>query len=371
MKPFVTLFAAFALAGAGFAQEPAKAKDIDIVICLDVSNSMDGLIASAKAKLWDIINETAKIKPTPNLRVGLYSFGSDSYDRANGFIRKELDLSTDLDSLYQKLFALKTHGGTELATRVSRDALNEQKWADGKDALRIIFVCGNEPANQDNVVTMKAAGDLAKEKSVFINTIFCGHTNQPDAKSWMQLAELAGGRYTAIDQSQNAIAQIVTPHDQKIAELGDKLGETFIAIAGKVGDDKQKAQLAQTENSKKAGSAPGRALNFSNGLYKADWCVVDRAITDAKFDINSLKAEEMPEQLKNLTPEKRTEFVKNLVEKRQGLQKQVLELTKARDEYIRAEQKKTPTPAAQAFDQAVQETIRIQAETRGIVIPKE
>src|SRR5438105_11458758 len=89
------------------AAEPAPAaKTIDIAICLDVSNSMDGLIASAKAKLWDIVNDLAKVKPTPNLRVALFSYGNDGYDGKIGWIRKDLDLTTDLDGLYQKLFAL-------------------------------------------------------------------------------------------------------------------------------------------------------------------------------------------------------------------------------------------------------------------------
>src|SRR5262249_532078 len=57
-----------------------KAKDIDVVICLDTSGSMDGLIDSAKNKLWDIVNELAKIKPAPNLRVGLYSYGNNGYN---------------------------------------------------------------------------------------------------------------------------------------------------------------------------------------------------------------------------------------------------------------------------------------------------
>src|SRR6516162_4493871 len=74
-------------------------KDIDVVICLDVSNSMDGLIASAKVKLWDIVNDLAKVKPAPHLRVGLYSYGNDGYDAKVGWIRKDLDLSTDLDML--------------------------------------------------------------------------------------------------------------------------------------------------------------------------------------------------------------------------------------------------------------------------------
>ena len=58
-----------------------KPKAIDLVVCLDVSGSMNGLIDSAKIKLWDVVNELAKVKPTPNLRVALYSYGSPQYGR--------------------------------------------------------------------------------------------------------------------------------------------------------------------------------------------------------------------------------------------------------------------------------------------------
>jgi biopolymer transport protein ExbD len=70
--------------------EPAKevGKPIDVVICLDVSGSMNGLISSAKTKLWDIINDLAKIKPTPQLRVALYSYGHSTYDAKAGWVRK-------------------------------------------------------------------------------------------------------------------------------------------------------------------------------------------------------------------------------------------------------------------------------------------
>src|SRR5437868_3887693 len=85
---------------------PVPAKNIDVAICLDVSNSMDGLIASAKTKLWDIVNDLAKVKPTPNLRVALFSYGNDNYDPKVGWIRKELDLTTDLDAVSEKLFGL-------------------------------------------------------------------------------------------------------------------------------------------------------------------------------------------------------------------------------------------------------------------------
>ncbi|MBL8864599.1 MAG: VWA domain-containing protein, partial [Planctomycetia bacterium] len=102
-----------------------KPKPIDVVVCLDVSGSMNGLIDSAKIRLWDIVNELTRLKPTPNLRVGLYSYGHSTYARESGWVRKEVDLTTDLDTVYAKLNALTINGGEEYVARVTKAALTE------------------------------------------------------------------------------------------------------------------------------------------------------------------------------------------------------------------------------------------------------
>ena len=79
---------------------------------------MDGRINSAKAKLWDIVNNLATAKPTPDLRVALYSYGHTSYNPQAGWVRKEADLTTDLDEISKKLFGLTTNGGEEYVGRV-------------------------------------------------------------------------------------------------------------------------------------------------------------------------------------------------------------------------------------------------------------
>jgi hypothetical protein len=162
----------FAVAAALFASpvfavenEPI-AKPIDVVVCLDTSNSMDGLIASAKIKLWDIVNDLAKVQPAPELRVALYSYGNDGYDKSRGWVRKELDLTTDLDEIYRKLNALTTRGGEEYVARVCHDALADQKWSADPSALKIIFVCGNEPASQDPTIKLASVGEKAKAQGV-------------------------------------------------------------------------------------------------------------------------------------------------------------------------------------------------------------
>jgi hypothetical protein len=351
--------------------EPAPPKVIDVVICLDVSNSMDGLIGSAKMKLWDIVNDLAKIKPTPQLRVGLYSYGNDTYDAKIGWIRKEADLTTDLDLISQKLFGLTTQGGTEYVTRVCRDALVQQKWADGKDALKLIFVCGNEPASQDPVVKLKEAADLAVKKGVVINPIFAGNADHLDARDWKEFAALAGGRFANIDQDRGTVA-IATPMDKDLAELSSKLNRTYVGY-GRLANERMLNQAAQDNNAGKLSPASGatRASSKASGLYRNDeWDLVDRMKNDPKFDLAKVPVEELSEEMKKMTPEQRLAHVKKMAAERESLQKQIAELTQKREGFVKEQMKKNPSKADKAFDEAIRGAIRDQAAQKGLKIPE-
>jgi hypothetical protein len=197
---------------------PTQGKAIDLVICLDTSNSMDGLIDSAKRKLWDIVNDLARAKPAPTLRIALYSYGNDGYDAKTGWVRKELDLTTDLDKVSEKLFGLKTNGGTEYVGRVCRDALDQLQWSTNPSTLKILFVCGNEPAEQDPEIKLKPLAETAVRKGVVVNTIYCGPAGHSHANGWKQFADLSEGRFMSIDQQRGSIA-INTPYDKELADL--------------------------------------------------------------------------------------------------------------------------------------------------------
>ena len=60
---------------------------IELAICLDTSGSMDGLLNSARQKLWTIVNDLAKAGPTPTLRVALLSYGNDGHNPENGWVK--------------------------------------------------------------------------------------------------------------------------------------------------------------------------------------------------------------------------------------------------------------------------------------------
>ena len=351
-----------------------KPKDIDLVLCLDISGSMEHLIDSAKQKLWDIVNDLAKVKPTPNLRVALYSYGATPYDPVKGWVQKDLDFVDDLDLVFKKLFAYRCNGGEEYVARVCRDAIRDLKWSTAKDALKIIFVCGNEPATQDRLVKLPEVADLAKKQGVLINPIYCGGPDDPDAKSWREFGLMTGGRYLTIDASKNVRVAVNTPFDKDIAALADKVNATYVPVGNKeLREAKANDQKAQTENSKQLGSSnlAARVVTQNSALYRNDsWCLVDKVKLDPKLDITKIPVADLPEVLQKLKPQERVEYVQKKLQERMTIQKQVNELNAKREEYIRAEQKKQASDPKRGLDGALRETLRLQARTKGIEIPE-
>src|SRR6516162_3408915 len=368
----LTVLTALLTAGpAGAEDKPAPV--VDVVLCLDVSGSMNHLTDSARAKLWDIVNDLGKVKPAPWLRVGLYSYGHDSYDPKKGWVRKEVDLTNDLDTVYRKLYGLTINGGTEYVARVCRDALLEQKWSEDKKSLKLIFVCGNEPADQDKEVTLDSVAKLAIEKDVIINTIYCTWPKAVpgEIEGWESFAKKAEGRFAKIDMKRGTVA-IATPQDRKLEELSAQLNKTYLAYGKKeVREYKSGNQAEQDANAAKApGAAPARAASKASALYRsADWDLVDRLKDDPKFDVTKVPEEELCEELRKLKPEERVAHVKKQLAEREAIQKEILEVSKQRGAYIKEAMKKDDKLGDKAFDEAVRGALRAQASKKGFTIP--
>lgn len=351
------------------ADDPRPAKPVDLVLCLDTSNSMDGLIDSAKRKLWDIVNDLARAKPTPKLRVALYSYGNDGYDPAKGWVRLEVGLTTDLDKISEKLFGLTTNGGTEFVGRVSQAALRELDWSKDRGAYKVMFVCGNEPADQDPEVKLASLAETAVRQGVTINTIYCGQANHSETAGWQFLANRAEGRFMAIDQNAARYA-IAAPQDGKLAELSGKLNQTYV-FYGKEALMRSQNQTVQDSNAAGLGgsAAAGRAAAKASPQYRmSENDLVDKLLEDPKFDIAKVPESELPEELRKLTADQRKAFVEGKLQARKTIQDEIKKLSRERAEYIAAEQKKAAKPGDQTLDAAIRSVLRDQAAKKGMTI---
>lgn len=177
----------------------ACAKNVDLVLCIDVSGSMQPLIDMAKQKLWDIARDIRSFKEKPSLRIALISFGSQTADPDSGWVRVETDFTENLNLVYGKLANLKAGGEQEYVGKAILVAVNDLSWSRDAGTLRTVFVAGNESIHQDPRNAIPEVCKLAKEKDIIVNSIFCKILFETHDQEWAELARLGNGRYSAIE----------------------------------------------------------------------------------------------------------------------------------------------------------------------------
>src|SRR5690606_11185765 len=149
---------------------------------------------------------------------------NDGLSTETGFIRQVTPLTTDLDLLSEKLFALKTNGGSEFCGQVIQTSIQDLKWDANKNSMKLIYIAGNEPFDQGKISYAEAISD-AVAHNIFVNTIYCGDDRSGQIGLWKDGADKGKGEYFFIDHNQK-IRYIPTPYDRQIDECNTRLNNT-------------------------------------------------------------------------------------------------------------------------------------------------
>lgn len=343
-------------------QQPEQ---VDLVIALDVSGSMSGLIESAKQRLWDIVNELGRAQPQPQLRVAILSFGNPSYGEGSGYVRIDQQFTSDLDAVNRTLFSFGTNGGDEYVARVVNTSVHKLSWTSEPGALKILFVAGNEAANQDPQIPVNWATTAAANKGIVVNTIYCGNEGDNIAAGWRDVATATNGLYASIDQNAAAVANIATPMDSELAKLNQALNETYIAY-GADGDRFRDNQIEQDNNAgaMSTAAAASRTVAKASGLYDtAQWDLVD-AVESGK-PLEEVEEKNLPVAMQEMDADERESFVKEQSEKRDELQAEIGRLDDQRRAYIKKEKAAMAESGEEGLDEVIQRGLRTLAEEKG------
>jgi len=350
--------------------EVAQPRQIDVVIALDVSNSMDGLIGSAKQRLWDIVNELGRAQPQPELRLAILSYGNPDYGTDSGFVRIDLPFTNDLDAVNKTLFEFTTNGGDEYVARVVNTALNELQWSREPDALRVLFIAGNEGAHQDPQISVLAAAAAAAKRGIFVNTIYCGSESDGHALGWRQVAAATHGIFASINQDAAAIANISTPMDKELAALNRELNNTYLAY-GPNGLSSRRNQIDQDNNvaNMSAPAMASRAATKASHLYRNDsWDLIDAVKSGNSLE--EFADEYLPEEMQQMDTGERAAYVKQKTQKREEIQGHIQALADERRDYIQMERAKLAESEQKGLDEVIQEGLRALAEEKGFTFTK-
>lgn len=350
-------------------QTTAKSK-IQVALCLDTSNSMDGLIDQTKSQLWKMVNELASSRrdgEIPDIELALYEYGNSGLSATVGYVRQVSVLTTDLDLISEKLFELKTNGGDEYCGWTIQSVTDDLEWSKSNDDLKLIIMAGNEPFNQGKV-DYKISCKAAISKGIMINTIHCGDYETGVRTFWKDGADLSDGEYMNINQDAKVV-HIETPFDTEILELNQRLNDTYIGF-GRSGKNRKEMQMEQDVNAASYGEANNveRAVSKSKAAYRnEEWDLVDAMKKDDKV-LKDVKTEDLPEAMQVMTKAEQKEYVEKKATEREEIQTKINDLNTKRQAFI-AEKQKTDG-AALTLDNVMLKAVRKQAEAKRFLIKK-
>ncbi len=346
------------------ATKPAKQR-VEVCFVLDTTGSMGGLIEGAKQKIWSMANDIISAKPAPEVRFALIAYR----DRGDAYVTKITPLTDDLDAVYAQLNTFKAEGGGDGPESVGRaldESVRKVEWTKDTDVLKIIYLVGDAPPHpyKDEPEWKKVCAEAVK-RDLIINTVQCG-ADAETTRVWKEIADLSEGAFAAIPQDGGVVA-IASPQDKELSELNTKIGRTMIGWgdASTRGDVSGK-QLA-AEAAAPAATAARLSYNAKSGkTVQGDGELLD-ALAEKKITLEKVKKDELPEELRKLSPEELKAHVEKMQNERTELQKRITELSKTRDSYIDAERKKLAKAGkGDGFDEQVSKSLRAQAKKKGI-----
>ncbi|MEM0995768.1 MAG: rhodanese-like domain-containing protein [Bacteroidota bacterium] len=361
-------FASLASIPADGTDRVAAKKKIRLAILLDTSGSMDGLIDQAKSQLWNIVNEMGKATvngKTPELEIALYQYGNDGISAKAGFIRQETPFTSQLDLVSEKLFALRTNGGSEFCGQAIYRSLDELEWGGDAGDYKAIFIAGNEPFSQGNISPDEALA-RAGNGGIFVNAIYCGPIDAGLKEGWDLSQRKSRGGFLNIDSDQKTV-YIETPYDQQISALNGQLNDTYVWY-GEAGEMNYDNMNVQDNNAAVygMGNRVNRALAKNSSNYQTrnhSWDLVDRLNTDTKFDLGTVKNQHLPEVMRGMSTAEKREYVAAKQQQRAAINQQISDLGLLRDRYIRAERTKLGDQAS--LENAMLGVIQDQALSKG------
>jgi hypothetical protein len=327
-------------------------RTIDIVFAVDTTGSMGGLLDGAKRTVWSIANQVRDLEKNADLRIGLVAYR----DSGDDYVTKDFALTDDLDAVFAELTSYQASGGGDVPENVDAalyDAVHNMKWRSG--AKKMIFLVGDAaPASRGEVPTFDVTAKLAAARQIKINTIRCGQDSDT-ARAWQQIASLGAGNFSTIEQD-GGVHQIATPYDDRMAQLAGEIDSTTVVYGDAVARRRWEGKMAVT-------AAAPAAAKADRGTYYAKKGAVAAAraedvvggVATGEMSLDKLDEDKLPEDLRGKSKAELEADLKARAARREAAQKEISELARKRDEYIKANAKDS-----KGFDVVVKHTLEEQ-----------
>lgn len=282
-------------------------KPIDVVFCIDLSGSTNGLIDDVRDNLWDIINQVYSYRPQPVLRIGVVAFSRPSFGKENGYVKILCPLTDNYEPLAFEMAKLKPsiEKGDQLVGLALKTATLNMDWSKNDDAVKVIFLIGNGHVNLDGM-KYKESYEAASQKKIIVNTVYCRSLNFKDEIfGWREIAKNTGGeQFELVVHKRNPLVLTCT-NTELLHQLAKKLQATYFYY-GKNGKEiyKMEELIDKTAQLANEMTFQSRLFYKISDLYQMrqpHWDLVDY-LKSTNSDFTELNFDLLEDSLKKYSP---------------------------------------------------------------------
>lgn len=324
--------------------EQTSTSDFDIVFCLDLSGSTNGLIDNVRENIWSVINQVSSFQPKQNLRIGVVGFSRPSFGKSSAYVKVLSRLTDDFDQMAADLWKLKpeVEKGDQFVSNALEKAGFEMNWSKSKDAVKIMFLIGNGNVNTGSSDYRSVVTSITN-KGIHLVPVYCMRTKQTrETDGWQQIGRMTGYFYEPVWITKNEPLIKPVPATEKLISLAKELNKQVVPYT-KIGVEKfnnittcdQKALLLSPvafenrfyyrisndlfQNVSKWDLVDAGYKDASD-LLKADLSLVTDSLRRANLDDLFYKLQYKREnrnriisEIKKLLPQSRQEYINELV----------------------------------------------------------
>lgn len=288
---------------------------VEIVFCLDLSASTNGLVNDIRDNLWHFINSTRLSMPEHDLRIGIIGFARPSFGVGKDYVKVLSDFTEDYDLISYGLFQLKVNveKGDQCDGSALYAALTDLHWSQKTGTKRLIYLFGNGKVNMCGY-DYRSACDMASKNRIPVHAVYCVQRSiiKNEIPGWNGIATLTGGNFYTYPITKRTPLSRFSSDAQWLVDINQRLQDTYIYFS-KDGQKHFEMMCAADDNSKRM----NEQFFYARCRYKLtehyinqckQWDLVSLMFSE-EFDFSKINREDLPENYQK----KGAAYIKSMV----------------------------------------------------------
>ncbi len=269
-------------------------KHVDLVFCVDLSASTNGILNDIRDKMWDISNGILKENESTDLRIAVVGYGRPSFGESNGYVKILSGLSNEFDHIHYDLHQLKAvvEKGDQQVPNALFETYKHLKWSKAEDAEKMVYLIGNGSAYTGSINLYDLCEEYRKN-NIRINAVYViqSRTIAGHMTSYKKIAEITNGQFYVMKARPRMEINKNIDEAELAIYLSDSLNNTFMFYS-KDAPERKKYLYESDKNTLKMGTE----YFYSRLFYKTSLHYLE---SNVPFDLTSymLKYHKMPDRV--------------------------------------------------------------------------